>query len=481
MTVVAPAEVRRVEIAVIGSGPGGSVTAATLAEAGRDVLLIEEGLNLPQESSAAFSFEEMKQKYRSGGITAAFGKPNVAYAEGSCVGGGSEVNSGLYHRTPDHVIEEWVRDFGVADISPESMLPYFEACEAVMEPKGYTGELPVASQILRRGAAQEQVLSKDVPRLVDFSDDRDAEGIQRSTRRSMSKTFIPRFFAAGGRLLPETRVAKLAKRGAHWLIRGHHNSAGSIEIEADSVFVCAGAIHTPALLRRSGITHNVGRSLALQPMVKLTARFPDPVNFVGMGIAGEQVKPELGYSYGCAISSRAHLAINLATEEAGTATALQQHSHLISYYVMARGTTNGSVTNLPGFSDPLVRYPVSATELSQLGTGVHGLAALLFSAGAEHVYTAIPEAPLLKGRAQLDELPESISRGADNVMTIHLMASCPMGENRQRTAVDSWGRVHDHQGLYVADVSAVCNSLGVNPQGTIMALAKRASDYFLNA
>ena len=61
------------------------------------------------------------------------------------------------------------------------------------------------------------------------------------------------------------------------------------------------------------------------------------------------------------------------------------------------------------------------------------------------------------------------------------MASCPMGENRQRTAVDSWGRVHDHQGLYVADVSAVCNSLGVNPQGTIMALAKRASDYFLNA
>jgi choline dehydrogenase-like flavoprotein len=63
------------EIAVIGSGPGGAITACLLAEAGRDVLLIEEGEFLPLESCIPFSRQEMIQKYRNGGLTAAFGKP----------------------------------------------------------------------------------------------------------------------------------------------------------------------------------------------------------------------------------------------------------------------------------------------------------------------------------------------------------------------------------------------------------------------
>ena len=142
MTVVVPGDVRRVDVAVIGSGPGGSVVATTLAQAGRDVLLIEEGQNLSQDSATPFSYVEMKQKYRSGGITAAFGSPNVAYAEGSVVGGGSEVNSGLYHRTPDHIIEEWAADFEVADFYSGGMQKYFEECEAVMQPKGYPNDLP---------------------------------------------------------------------------------------------------------------------------------------------------------------------------------------------------------------------------------------------------------------------------------------------------------------------------------------------------
>ena len=45
----------RTEIAVVGSGPGGAITARTLAEAGRDVVLIEEGPHLPQDSCEPFS------------------------------------------------------------------------------------------------------------------------------------------------------------------------------------------------------------------------------------------------------------------------------------------------------------------------------------------------------------------------------------------------------------------------------------------
>ena len=62
MIVSDPVALERVEVAIIGSGPGGSVVAATLANAGKSVLLIEEGANLPQDSCQPFSFQEMKQK-----------------------------------------------------------------------------------------------------------------------------------------------------------------------------------------------------------------------------------------------------------------------------------------------------------------------------------------------------------------------------------------------------------------------------------
>ena len=90
---------RSAEVVVIGSGPGGAVTATMCAEAGKSVLLIEEGRNLPLESAPHFSREEILQKYRNAGINIGLGKTKLAYVEGRCVGGGSEINRGLYHRT----------------------------------------------------------------------------------------------------------------------------------------------------------------------------------------------------------------------------------------------------------------------------------------------------------------------------------------------------------------------------------------------
>jgi len=99
----------RADIVVIGSGPGGAIASALLAEAGRDVMLLEEGPFLPLASASHFSREEIVQKYRNGGLTVSMGRDKVAYVEGRCVGGGSEINRGLYHRTPPEVLDAWQR------------------------------------------------------------------------------------------------------------------------------------------------------------------------------------------------------------------------------------------------------------------------------------------------------------------------------------------------------------------------------------
>ena len=62
------------------------MTACHVAEAGRAVVLVEEGPRLPLDPCPPFSRTEMVQKYRAGGVTAAIGNPKVAYVESRCVG-----------------------------------------------------------------------------------------------------------------------------------------------------------------------------------------------------------------------------------------------------------------------------------------------------------------------------------------------------------------------------------------------------------
>jgi choline dehydrogenase-like flavoprotein len=64
-------------------------------------------------------------------------------------------------------------------------------------------------------------------------------------------------------------------------------------------------------------------------------------------------------------------------------------------------------------------------------------------------------------------------------MTIHLFSSCPMGESRKLCAADSFGMVHGTPNLFINDASLICTAMGVNPQGTVMALARRNALHFL--
>ena len=101
------------DVLVIGSGAGGATTAALLAEAGRDVLVVDEGEWVEQGSVVPFSLEQMDRQYRAGGVTVALGLPSVAYTEGRCAGGGTEVNSGLYKRPPEDVLMRWRDDYSI--------------------------------------------------------------------------------------------------------------------------------------------------------------------------------------------------------------------------------------------------------------------------------------------------------------------------------------------------------------------------------
>jgi choline dehydrogenase-like flavoprotein len=462
----------RHQVAVIGSGPGGAVTATMLAEQGLDVVIIEEGKNRSLESCVPFSLQEMIQKYRNGGITPALGRTNVAYVEGNCFGGGSEINSGLYHRTPSEILEKWRKDF-LLKADEEELRPHFQACETDLSVGLTRGNAPPASLKLHEGAMKLGWKSLEVPRWFAYYGTLDRSGIPMGKRQSMTETYLKRFSNAGGRIIPSTRCFKIRKDASGFQLLTK-STTGSGIIHAERVFCSAGAIGTPALLHRSGILGKIGRGLQMHPTIKVVAEFDEEVNTEEMGVPVHQVKEFApSFSFGCSISSLPYLAMALLDHPAQMVSLDSSWRRMAVYYAMIVPQGRGTVQVLPGCRDPLVRFHVPDEDLRMLSTALKKLGQLLFAAGAKRLYPGISSFGSIDSAADLNRIPLLLPPDRTALMSIHLFSTCPMGEDKSRCPIDSLGRVRGINGLHIADASMLPSAPGVNPQGTIMALARR--------
>ena len=475
-----PVAQQRSEVVVIGSGPGGAITACLLAEAGREVTLVESGPYVPLGDCVKFNRSEMEHKYRNGGVTAALGQTKVNYVEAHCVGGGSEINSGLYNRPSEEVLEHWRKEYQLEAASLTEMLPFFASCERDVCVSDFPGELPEPSRRLRDGAEAMGWKSYEARRW--FKYDPAHEG-RPGVQMSMTKTFIPRALHAGCRIVPNFRARKLARAGSGWVI----DAASSIGVgkpthqtlHCDKLFICGGAIQTAALLLASGIKDKVGHSLRMHPTVKVIARFPKPIDRCDIAVPAHQVRefsPNL--SFGCSISSPQYLSLAMLDHPDHLSEVNDGWSRLVTYYAMTRGGI-GRVHKLPKYNDPLVTYELGDSGMRDLANGLAKLCELLFAAGAEELYPSVIGLGPLRGPDDLAKIPDHLPKRLTSLITVHLFSSCPMGENKLRCVTNSFGQVHGHANLYIADASLLCTAPGVNPQGSVMAFARRNAMRFL--
>ncbi len=270
---------------VIGSGAGGACVADILTEAGLSVVMIEEGSHIPAARAAARAVEAFPEAWRCGGLTAALGRTPIAYAEGRCVGGGTEINSAIVQRTAPELLAHWAKLYRIADFGPEELAPWYDRAARAVNASLTPGPHGAPTDLLRRGG---EALGWKVSELERAH--RGCVGANMCSfvcptgaKQSMSNTLLPQALARGMRLLAETRVDRLViKNGSVTQIRATARDADGrrlpVSVRAKLVFSCAGAIHTPALLMRSGLRHRIGRTLRLHPTIKCTAVFDEEIN-----------------------------------------------------------------------------------------------------------------------------------------------------------------------------------------------------------
>jgi choline dehydrogenase-like flavoprotein len=464
------------EILVIGSGAGGATTAAVLSEAGRTVLVVEEGSWVDPDEVVPFSLEEMERKYRHHGSSAALGSPPVAYAEGCCVGGSTEINSGLWHRLPGYLAAEWRTQIdGFDDATLDHYATLVESWQSV----SYTPIAPPpSSALLEQGATKLGWQSVEFPRVFRYGNG------DRAVKQTMARTQIPRAVAAGATVMPDTRVLRLRRSGDRVVAaeaRRRRPDGGPDEhllIRADQVIVCGGAIQSPALLQRSGFRGPIGRGLKLHPTIKIAARFPDAIDHGDVPMHRiVEFAPNL--TIGGSASRRGHVALAVADCDADAAGRLEDWEHVGVYYAAIRSDAGGRVLSIPGLRDPLVTYRLTDGDLSRLARGLLHLGEALLAAGATELYPSVIGAPIVRGVDGLGAWWSTVDRRRSNLMTVHLTSSVRMGTDPALAGTDSYGIVHGTRNLRVNDASVLPDAPGVNPQATIMTIAARNADALL--
>lgn len=466
---------------VVGSGPGGAVTAAELGAAGLDVLVVEEGTRVDPDAHRQYSLDQMAATYRNAGLTAALGVPTIAYTEGCVVGGGSEVNSGLYHRPSGALLDDWSRVYWIDALDAVGLEPFHQRVEAALgvtsTGAGAGGATP-SCRALVAGAEALGWQVMDVPRAAV------PEGPGRARRQTMSRTYLADAEAAGVVVRPGTRVRKVVRSGGRATGVEVATRVGSRVITdtllADAVFVCGGAIQTPALLQRSGWRRNIGGNLSVHPTVKVVADLGQDVGSASE-VGSVQVREFAPWlTLGASASTRSMIALALSENWDAFGGALTDWRRQVVHYAAIQTTGRGRVTAVPGRGDPVVTYVLSRLDRERLRSGLARLMHLLVAGGASSLYPVFPNASTVSGVDDVARVAERFSPGGASLMTVHLAGTVPMGEDRRRAGADSFGAVHGAGRLWVNDASLLPWAPGINPQGTLMAVAHRNVAHFLD-
>ena len=476
------------DVLVIGSGAGGASVAATLAAANVDVLIVEEGPYVRADEAPTTLSESMPALWRGAGLTATLGATPIAFAEGRCVGGGTEINSGIFQPAPDVVVEQWSRTNGLAALTPQGLVPYFARAAAAVHASATAGPGgPPTAQLQRAGETMGwQVTPLERARREGPASRHRISGMADGTKQSMTMTLLPKAFGHGARLLPRCRIHHLQRQGrrvvaATAVAADQAGLCHRVTISASTVFMCAGATQTPALLQRSRIGRNIGATLQIHPTVRVLARFPEPVDAARHHlplVAITEFSPEL--RLGGSVFTLATFGLSLAEDWAMRGVMLPDHRYFSIYYAMIRPDGVGRVRSVPGLVEPVVSYRLTERDWWRLGQGLERLSRGLFGAGAVEIVPSIRRHPGWKTPAELQAHPPiALPRSATALMTVHLFGSCPMGGDAALFPVDDQGRLRDTDNVFVADASALPGAPGVNPQATIMAFAFRTAETFL--
>jgi long-chain-alcohol oxidase len=477
------------DVVVVGSGAGGGTAAGVLAQAGLDVVVLEAGDYYDDADFDGGEFSGLSRMYLYGGGAATHDQ-SVGLLAGSCLGGGTTVNYTTSFRTPDDVREEWA-SHGVRAFATDQ---YAHSLDAVCERLGVNQEHNRPShreQIMHQGLAALGWHSDIMPRNVRGCDQGKVcgycgYGCRLGAKQSTVKTWLVDAAQAGARILVRTRADRVVvEQGRATGVEARTLEGHAVKVRSRAVVSACGALHTPALLRRSGLTNpNIGSHLRLHPATvvwgvfdeevrpwegTMQAVYSDQHRYLegGYGVKYETcaLHPTLLVSFGPWRGARQH------------AQMMQSLSHMTAVGALLRDRDGGEV-KVGRDGQPVVKYRLSDFDVQHARKGVDGAAQILEAAGAQRIISShsrwVSYDPGRSGSRQqfnADADAAGYGSGQCTFNSFHIMGSARMGGSPDGSACNPLGETWEARDLLVCDGSSFPTASGVNPMVSIEAIA----------
>jgi choline dehydrogenase-like flavoprotein len=476
---------------VIGSGAGGMVAATILAESGLRVIVLEEGKYVRAEEHGRMrQSESLRHVWREGGMGFALGyggAPAVNVTLGMGVGGSSVVTGGVCLRAPESVLAEWSGELGLPDYSAAALDPLYAQIEREIHVEEVPREMRSRStELFGIGA---RALGHPLVSLSRNTRDchghgRCNFGCPRGAKMSVDLVYLPRFLAAGGELWSDCLVSRIVHKNGRAsgvigriLNREGRKRGDRFSVNAKVIVVACGGLHTPLLLKSSGLASfggHVGENLTLHPAFRVFARFDESVR--GWSGSLQSAFTDALEHERITMMSLFIPASLIAAGMPGVGPAHHRRAitmpNIAMFGAFVHDDGPGSIWRGLG-REPFVTYRMSARDRVAMRLGIRTLAETFFAAGAKEVYLPVLGAEPFDAdafrRFDLDRVPASRIESASQ----HPLGSCQIGANASAGAVDAQGKLFEADNVFVADGSVIPTSLGVNPQLTIMAIATR--------
>jgi len=415
----------------------------------------------------------------------------VKIHQGKGVGGSTLHNLNLCKRIPRSIRDRWVRDRGLSHLSAETWDKLYDEVETLLEVSEVPREQYNAHNLLLERACKElgwRGAALKHNRTGCIGSGFCEVGCAYDAKNNAAKVLIPRAVKAGAEIVTRCQAVHIRNDGRRVsgvvarVLSPHTNKPfGEIVVDAPRVCVSGSATGTPALLIRSNIPDpgkGTGRSLRIHPALVAAGDFDEPVR-AWQGIPQTYECTEwlnLDDEHG----HRAWIVPAFA-HPVGTSTLLpghgEPHRELMKRYphmgvltAMIHDETRG-IVEPSGETGLSISYWPGESDRRELMLGLWACAKLLFAAGAKRVLLPTSPVRVLERGQNFDDLREAeLSRGQMDVTAVHPMASVPMGDDPKVAAVDSRGKHHHMEGLWLADGSLFPTSIGVPPQLSIYAM-----------
>lgn len=488
------------DVVVCGGGAGGSMAARELARAGLDVVLLEEGDDQRPETFTQREEEMIPRLFaRAGGQRTA--DQAILVLSGRGLGGSTIHNLNLCKRAPAPILEQWQEELGVEGVGPAAMDPHYAAVEADL------GVRPVREAQLN---AHNRILRDGVERLGWrgglLSHNRDERcvasgfcelGCSFDAKQNARRVLVPQAIEAAARVVTDAQVERVELEGQRaravsaTLRDASRRPVGTLRVRARAVCLAGSAIGSAVLAVKSGLPDphaRIGRGLRLHPAAIVAGVFDRDVR-AWQGIPQSYECTEL-FDPRPASERRVWIVPSFA-HPASTATLLpgfgpslmsrmREYPRIAALAVMVHDETEGRV----GVEDERARidYVPCAADRAQLALGSRAAARLLLAAGAREVVLPALTPVVVRTERDIDAITADRFAPGDAVLSaVHPMGTLPMGRDPRRSVTDARGAFHSVEGLFVVDGSLFPTSIGVPPQISIYAFARKIAGHVRDA